>query len=52
MSRIVCFGEIMMRLNPEGYRRFLQADCFESTYAGGEPTSRCPWPATVTTRPM
>ena len=36
MSRIVTFGEIMMRLNPEGYRRFLQADRFEVSYAGGE----------------
>lgn len=36
MSRIVTFGEIMMRLNPEGYLRFVQAEKFESTYAGGE----------------
>jgi 2-dehydro-3-deoxygluconokinase len=34
--RVVCFGEIMMRLNPEGYRRFVQADRFEASYAGGE----------------
>ena len=25
-----------MRLNPEGYQRFLQADCFRASYAGGE----------------
>lgn len=36
MGRIVTFGEIMMRLNPEGYLRFVQAEKFESTYAGGE----------------
>lgn len=36
MSRIVTFGEIMMRLNPEGYLRLVQADKFEATYAGGE----------------
>ena len=36
MKRIVCFGEIMMRLNPEGYLRFVQAEKFEATYAGGE----------------
>lgn len=36
MSKIVCFGEIMMRLNPQGYRRFIQADNFEVSYAGGE----------------
>jgi 2-dehydro-3-deoxygluconokinase len=36
MRRIVTFGEIMMRLNPEGYRRFTQAEKFEVSYAGGE----------------
>ena len=36
MKKIVTFGEIMMRLNPEGYRRFVQADGFEASYAGGE----------------
>ena len=36
MKKIVTFGEIMMRLNPEGYLRFVQADGFEASYAGGE----------------
>ena len=36
MSRIVTFGELMMRLNPPGYQRILQADSFEISYAGGE----------------
>lgn len=36
MKKIITFGEIMMRLNPEGYRRFVQADKFEASYAGGE----------------
>ncbi len=36
MKRIVTFGEIMLRLNPEGYLRFVQADKFEATYGGGE----------------
>lgn len=36
MKKIITFGEIMMRLNPEGYLRFVQADKFEATYAGGE----------------
>ena len=36
MSRFVTFGEIMMRLNPEGYKRFVQAEGFEASYAGGE----------------
>ena len=34
--KIVTFGEIMMRLNPEGYTRFVQAERFEASYAGGE----------------
>ena len=36
MKRIVTFGEIMMRLNPEGYLRFVQSGKFEVSYAGGE----------------
>ena len=36
MKKVVTFGEIMMRLNPEAYTRFVQADCFEASYAGGE----------------
>ena len=36
MKKVVTFGEIMMRLNPEGYGRFVQAGKFEATYAGGE----------------
>ena len=36
MTRVVTFGEIMLRLNPEGYLRFVQADKFEASYAGGE----------------
>ena len=36
MKKVVTFGEIMMRLNPEVYGRFVQANTFEATYAGGE----------------
>lgn len=36
MKKVITFGEIMMRLNPQGYLRFVQADKFEATYAGGE----------------
>ncbi|MDR1419762.1 MAG: sugar kinase [Treponema sp.] len=36
MKRVVTFGEIMLRLNPEGYLRFTQANRFEASYAGGE----------------
>ena len=34
--KLVTFGEIMMRPNPEGYERFVQAEEFEASYAGGE----------------
>lgn len=30
--KAVCFGEIMLRLNPEGYLRFPQANKFEASY--------------------
>ncbi len=36
MKKVVTFGEIMMRLDPVGYKRFVQADSFEVSYAGGE----------------
>ena len=36
MSKVITFGEIMLRLNPKGYLRFLQADDFDATYGGGE----------------
>lgn len=36
MSKIVCFGELMLRLNPEGYLRFEQAKDFEVSFGGGE----------------
>lgn len=36
MKKVVTFGEIMMRLNPQGYNRFIQSSNFEISYAGGE----------------
>ena len=36
MSKIVTMGEMMLRLVPQGYKRFVQADCFDATYGGGE----------------
>ena len=35
-KKVVTFGEIMLRLAPEGYYRFVQADTFGATYGGGE----------------
>lgn len=37
MKKAVTFGEIMLRLNPEGYLRFVQADKFEASYAAAKP---------------
>ena len=34
--KVICFGEIMMRLNPRGFERIRQADSFEISFAGGE----------------
>lgn len=36
MAKVVCFGEIMLRLAPPGYLRFEQANAFEVVYGGGE----------------
>lgn len=36
MARVITFGEIMMRLNPEGYLRLVQASRLEASFAGGE----------------
>ena len=36
MSKVVTFGEIMLRLAPEGHYRIIQADRYEATYGGAE----------------
>ena len=36
MKKMVGFGDFMLRLNPEGYLRFLQADRFLVNYTGAE----------------
>ena len=36
MGKFVTFGEVMFRLNPEGFLRLVQADRLELTVAGGE----------------
>ncbi len=35
-KRVVTFGEIMLRLQPDNYLRFVQVDHYEATYGGGE----------------
>ena len=34
--KVITFGEIMLRLAPEGYYRFVQAEKYLATYGGGE----------------
>ncbi len=36
MTKIVTFGEIMLRLSPPGHERFLQSPMLEATFGGGE----------------
>lgn len=36
MAKIVTFGEIMLRLAPNGYYRFFQNDQMQATFGGGE----------------
>jgi 2-dehydro-3-deoxygluconokinase len=35
-KKVVTFGEIMLRLSPPGFQRFVQARCFDVIYGGGE----------------
>lgn len=35
-KKVVTFGEIMLRLAPQGYYRFVQAETLGATYGGGE----------------
>ena len=36
MGKVVTFGEIMLRLSPQGFLRFSQANNFDVVYGGGE----------------
>lgn len=36
MPKVVTFGEIMLRLTPPGFLRFIQAPSFDAVYGGGE----------------
>ncbi|MBR3805041.1 MAG: sugar kinase [Clostridia bacterium] len=36
MAKVVTFGELMLRLAPEGYYRFLQAEKYLATFGGAE----------------
>ncbi len=36
MKKVVTFGELMLRLAPEGYLRFLQSEKYQATFGGAE----------------
>ncbi|MBQ9729622.1 MAG: sugar kinase [Clostridia bacterium] len=36
MKKVITFGELMLRLAPENYLRFVQSEKFEATYGGAE----------------
>jgi 2-dehydro-3-deoxygluconokinase len=36
MAEVITFGEIMLRLNPPGFQRFVQATSFDVSYGGAE----------------
>ena len=36
MNKVITFGELMLRLAPEGYLRFLQAEKYQATFGGAE----------------
>ncbi|HJA91533.1 MAG TPA: sugar kinase [Candidatus Eisenbergiella merdipullorum] len=36
MARVITFGELMLRLQPYHYLRFIQTDSFEATFGGAE----------------
>lgn len=35
-KKVLCFGELLLRLNPPDHRRFAQADSFDIQFAGSE----------------
>ncbi len=36
MKKIITFGEVMLRLAPENYMRFVQSEVYEATFGGAE----------------
>lgn len=36
MKKVICFGEIMIRYSPLGYKRFVQAESMEMLFGGAE----------------
>lgn len=40
-SKVLAFGEVMLRLTPTNFQRVIQAEEFDATYAGGEANVVC-----------
>ena len=36
MAKVITFGELMLRLAPENYMRFVQSERYEATFGGAE----------------
>ena len=36
MGKVVCFGEVMLRLSPPGYYRLQQTNSFDVVFGGAE----------------
>ncbi|MDR0994692.1 MAG: sugar kinase [Tannerella sp.] len=54
-KKVVCFGEVMLRLATPGYLRFTQSPAFAATFGGGEANvavslANYGWPAEFVTR--
>lgn len=41
MKTVVTFGEVMLRLSPPGFQRFVQANSFDVAFGGGEANVAC-----------
>ena len=50
--KVVTFGELMIRLQPFNYERFVQANNLEFTFGGGEANVLFPWQTTAWTLSM
>ena len=49
--KVVTFGELMIRLQPFNYERFVQANNLEFSFGGGEANVAVSLPTTASTQP-
>lgn len=52
MKKIVTFGEIMLRLAPNGYNRFFKMTSFRPRLAAAKPMWRYLWQTTACAQPL